>query len=186
MCAAVYTFRYPDVYHSNNAFLQAKMAPREAARPPRRHQDSGTRRHKKRKSGQRKHTSTSEETDSGRRSHSLSADALAQLNRDNARRSARAKRESESRPIREPERKPKRAIRDGYREARGSPDEREDRHRAKRKRRVVSGAILEEGRGSRGLRGGGGHSYDSLEKDNNYAWPEPKNKRKRLCETSPL
>lgn len=158
------------------------MAPRDAARPSRRHHDSGTRRHKKRKSSHRKHASTSEEADSGRRSHSLSADALAQLNRDNARRSSHTRRVSELRPLREPERKPKRAHRD--KEARGSPGDREERHRAKRKRRVVSGAILEEGRGSHGLRGGHGYSYDSLEKDDHYGWPEPKkNKRKRLCET---
>jgi glucan 1,3-beta-glucosidase len=119
---------------------------------------------------------------------------LAQLNRHNARTStsARPQRESIPKPKREeqpkpkkqrePERRPKRSPIDEY-DARLEDDyrDREWRRQRKKKQRIVSGAILEEGR-SRHLRGGAG-SYDSLEreKDEIYAWEPPaQNKKKRL------
>lgn len=173
------------------------MAPRESSR---RHRDSTANRHpKKRKSSSRKQRPESEEGSSSRSSHGLSADALAELNRHNAR-------NAPSRPRREriPEPKPKRETpkrdRDYDRRRnrisreecddddedrlyydRDSKRERErERTRQKRKSRVVSGAILEEGR-SKHLRGGAG-SYDSLEREKEELYdypPPPANKKKR-------
>ncbi len=52
-----------------------------------------------------------------------------------------------------------------------------------RKKRVVSGAVMEEGREKRHLRGGAGgtSSYDSLEKEEIYEVQDPKKSKKRLC-----
>lgn len=170
------------------------MAPREGGtRPSKRQRESAANKHhKKRKSGSRHTPKSASEGDSSRRSHPLSADALAELNRHNARESTSARPRRESIPIPRPEarpkprkeeRKPKRASRDEY-DDRLRDDEYRDkewrRHR-KKKQRIVSGAVLEEGR-SRHLRGGAG-SYDSLEreKDEAYAWAPPaKNKKKRI------
>lgn len=54
------------------------------------------------------------------------------------------------------------------------------------KRRVVSGAVMEEGRVKSGLRGGGRGewSQDSLEKDYYNTKAPKKRKKKRLCECS--
>lgn len=161
------------------------MTPRESGRPSRKSRDAERRRHEKRKSSHRKNHSSSEDADSSGRSHALSANALAQLNRENARRSTQARRESDLRAQERRERRAKRAKRDrdDDREVRRPADARDERHRKRRKQRVVSGAILEEGRGVSGIRGGTGGSYDSLEKEDFPPWPDPsKKKRKRLCE----
>ncbi|OIW25207.1 glycoside hydrolase [Coniochaeta ligniaria NRRL 30616] len=168
------------------------MAPREGTRPSKRHRESAANKHhKKRKSSSRPRPKSASEGDSSRSSHGLSADALAELNRHNDRQSTNArprgsiprpKPEGKSKPRKE-ERKSKRPPRDDY-DDRLQDDEYRDkewRRQRKKKQRIVSGAILEEGR-SRHLRGGAG-SYDSLEreKDEAYAWPPPaKNKRKRI------
>ncbi|KAB5566890.1 glucan 1,3-beta-glucosidase 2 [Coniochaeta sp. 2T2.1] len=163
------------------------MAPREGTRPSKRHRESAAdKHHKKRKSSSRPKSKPTSEPDSTRSGHALSADALAELNRHNARHSSsRPRRESISRAKpevvrskpRKEERKPKRIPRDNYDE--DDYRDTEWRRQRKKKQRVVSGAILEEGR-SKHLRGGAG-SYDSLEreKDGLYTWQPPRNNKKK-------
>jgi glucan 1,3-beta-glucosidase len=120
---------------------------------------------------------------------------LAQLNQHNARHApSRPRRETIPQPSPKRERDPrpkrdrdydkrqKRVSRDEYDEDdRLYHDRERERARQKKKQRVVSGAILEEGR-SRHLRGGAG-SYDSLEREKDELYsqvPPPKNKKKRL------
>jgi len=90
---------------------------------------------------------------------------------------------SSPRKEREPERKHKRPPREEYPERLDDGyKDKEYRRQRKKKQRIVSGAILEEGRSKGHLRGGAG-SYDSLEreKDDLYAWAPPKkNKKKRI------
>lgn len=80
-------------------------------------------------------------------------------------------------------------ARDDYRElARDAERDRHDRHRERekrrgdgKKRRVVSGAVMEEGRVKSGLRGGGQWSEESLEKDYYNTKAPKKRSKKRLC-----
>ncbi|KAF4868804.1 putative glucan 1,3-beta-glucosidase D [Colletotrichum siamense] len=175
--------------------------------------DSSGRKHQHKKRRSQDQRSRRPATDSGesRGSQTLSADALAQLNQENTRRPKRrgsdarprdperdAERERLRRERRErrarraaaesadaprekdpPRERPRRVQKEEYRDL---PYEkpRKDRHK---KKRVVSGAILEEGRGSRGLRGGGWSSTDSnsLEKERLVDDPPgPIKKRKKL------
>ncbi|KAH7312402.1 glycoside hydrolase superfamily [Stachybotrys elegans] len=158
------------------------MAPRASGRPKHRqserhdrherherrerHAASSSRNpHRSRRPSTSRPATSSDEAASGRRSNGLSADALAQLNRDNARQS------------RKPER-PKRVRREDYKETVRNPD-RVHKQSKGRKKRVVSGAIVEEGRAPTRLRGGG-WSEDSYEKEDFYQRPEPKRRKKKL------
>ncbi|KFA46674.1 hypothetical protein S40293_10197 [Stachybotrys chartarum IBT 40293] len=142
------------------------MAPRESERARRERTAASSRRnqHRKKRSRATRPTSSSEESGSARRSNALSADALAQLNRDNVRHQ------------RKPERA-KRVRREEYRETAQNPD-RGHRHDKRKKKRVVSGAIVEEGRARPGLRGGG-WSDEGYEKEDFYQKPIPKRRRKK-------
>lgn len=150
-----------------------RIMARESSRPGHGH------RHSSREPGSRQQhnkqkTSASEEGRSAGTSHMLSSDALAQLNRANARRS------TQHVPV---------ERRQGAKQ--GKKDRgREGERKRQRKRRAVSGAIVEEGRGSRGLgdlrglRGGArSRGYDGLEKEDLYEGSEPQTRtnRKRLC-----
>ncbi|KAH7019263.1 glycoside hydrolase superfamily [Ilyonectria destructans] len=163
------------------------MAPRESSRPsrgqrPRDRQRNGqsakkTGNKKKKSQGSRRPPSGSDESrgeDRGESrgesrgegsSKSLSAGALADLNKEHIRQKRRAERA-------------KRANRDEYRD-RDRNLERPRKDRKDKKRRVVSGAIMEEGRAS-GLRGGNNRwSDDSLDKDF-YNKERPKKSKKKL------
>ena len=167
------------------------MAPRETARPSQRHRDSAAKRHhhKRRKSSSRPHRST-DESRSGAGGQSLSIDALARLNEANNRQNSTRDRVKELQKEREQwearEKRRKRESRtrrvhgEEYHEV-GRVEEKPRRHRKEAKRRVVSGAYLEEGR-SRHLGGirGGGSSYDSVEKEDLYHKPKPRWNKKRL------
>ncbi|TDZ17035.1 putative glucan 1,3-beta-glucosidase D [Colletotrichum orbiculare MAFF 240422] len=194
------------------------MAPGESRSSSHRPRDSSGRKHQQKKRRSREQGSRRPATDSGdsraeRRSQTLSADALAQLNQGNTRRHRR--RDSEARPDRTRDRERDRERdTDADREARRARrEERRERHKAeyrdapkerpkrvqreeyedvvyekprrdhKKKKRVVSGAILEEGRGSRGLRGGGWSSSDNNSIEKEYLVddpPKPVKKRKKL------
>ncbi|KAH7157589.1 glycoside hydrolase superfamily [Dactylonectria estremocensis] len=167
------------------------MAPRESSRPSRGHRPRDRQRNgqsakktgnKKRKSqGSRRPVSGSDETPTEgrgesrgesrgqsrgeRSSKSLSAGALADLNKEQLRQKRR-------------EERAKRASRDEYRDRDRDP-EKPRKPRREKKRRVVSGAIMEEGRAS-GLRGGNNRwSDDSLDKDF-YQKERPKKSKKKL------
>ncbi|KAF7548526.1 hypothetical protein G7046_g8645 [Stylonectria norvegica] len=107
-----------------------------------------------------------------RRSQGLSAGALDQLNRETARPKKRSERPLE---------RPKRVNRDEYRVV-DPEEERPRKHRKDKdkRKRVVSGAIMEEGRAKSGLRGGGGWSEDSIEKEDFYHKSKPKKSKKKL------
>ena len=190
----------------NSSTIPIQMAPREAERPPRRHRESGAHRHKRRRSSSKRHRSGTREPPSEQSSHPLSAGALERLNRQNA---INPPHKRDARPKAEPERRPKKKARgEEYRDS-GKPKDRghggrdkhdkhdrhdrhgihgahgghggHDDHRGRSKRRVVSGAILEEGKGGR-LRGGALSSEDSLEKDKYYPMPaSSRNRKKRWC-----
>lgn len=122
-----------------------------------------------------------DESQAERSTHTLSTDALARYNREQERkkrRAERAARRGEGPVI--PERA-KRASRDGYR----SEDhhiERPKKHAKSKKRRVVSGAVMEEGMARSGIRGGGSFSDDGYEKEDFYREPRKKKKnKKKLC-----
>lgn len=108
-----------------------------------------------------------------RSSNTLSAGALAQLNQENARQKAKSER-------------PKRVKREDYRAVDREPDryeraERPRKHdRHDKKRRVVSGAVMEEGMARSGIRGGG-WSEDSFDKEDFYQKSQPKKNKKKLC-----
>ncbi|QPG94445.1 hypothetical protein C2857_006082 [Epichloe festucae Fl1] len=164
------------------------MAPRESTRPDkhrRRHRqgegESTRNQHsRKRSSAQRPAAASNfEESRQERRSNgssqkTLSSGALAQLNRENERRKQRADKERRKRQ------------RGDYHEVDATPRStpQKSRKQAKsKKRRVVSGAVMEEGRvrGS-GLRGGGSWGGDELEKEDyhRYAKDEKPNNKKKL------
>ncbi|KAG5984022.1 hypothetical protein E4U55_006387 [Claviceps digitariae] len=167
------------------------MAPRESTRPDRHRQhrnrqgapESRTNQHRKKQSTSRRPAATSnseESRDEGRSrgssSHkALSSGALAQLDRENERRKQRADRERR-----------KRQREGGYEEVNGTPRstprKSPDTHGKSKKRRVVSGAVMEEGRvRSSGLRGGGSWAEDEIEREKYYAKTRsPKKKKKKL------
>ena len=147
------------------------MAPKESSRSKHRHRDgheesSRKHQHKKRRSKTSRPETSSDDSGSGRRSNALSANALAQLNREQARHKHRSERD-------------KRVRREDYRAAAQQPD-RLPREKHRSKKRVVSGAIVEEGRAPIGLRGGA-WSEESYEKADFYQRPAPKKNRKKLC-----
>jgi len=162
------------------------MAPKEPQKPSQRQRESsGKKHHHKRRRSEtvpspRKSESAPEESRRDRRSHPpLSAGALAQLGVQNTRSSPR--RASESRPHRAVGRRDSREAQQLLAERRIA--ERSRNHHKNRKRRVVSGAALEEGRGIRGLRGGAVSTDYSLGKDDLYHRPRSKKNRKKLCES---
>ncbi|KAG6023190.1 hypothetical protein E4U41_002079 [Claviceps citrina] len=169
------------------------MPPRESARPDRHRQrhrrgeaESRTNQHRRKRSRSRRPAATAdrEETatrDGGRSRGSssqkrLSSGALAQLNRDNERRKLRADRE----------RRKRQRGGGGYEEVDATPrstPRKSKRPPESKNRRVVSGAVMEEGRAKRsGLRGGGSWGGDELEKEDYYAkkMRPKKNDKKRL------
>ncbi|KAJ4263930.1 hypothetical protein NW762_005968 [Fusarium torreyae] len=161
------------------------MPSRESSRPSHSHRprDRDRDRHGQRKNGQRKKRSqTSRRPVSGsedsrdRGSRTLSANALADLERENARQKKRSERAS--RAHRDESRKPER--RDEQRRRDREPDKPRT-HRKDKKRRVVSGAIMEEGQARTHLRGGWG-SVDSVEQEKDFYLSKPPKKSKRkLC-----
>ena len=171
--------------HSSD-FLHAHhtMAPKRASRPPahrsrHRNAESSRKKQQRKSSSKPQHhrrpaTSSDESRDEGRSRH-LSANALADLNRENGRQRPRADR-------------PRRPARAEYREARQqTPDSPRQTPRTKKKRRVVSGAVMEEGRVRSGLRGGHGEwSEESWDKADYYARPprRKKSSKKKLCQYS--
>ncbi|KAI5464642.1 glycoside hydrolase superfamily [Mariannaea sp. PMI_226] len=169
------------------------MTPRESSRPSRghRHQDR-ERGHSSRKSGHRRKQSSqgghrpvsgSEDSRAERSSKSLSAGALNELNRKNERQRQRAERAAR---LEERAQRAERAERGGQPRRPRKPDridyreyEEVDRPRNK-KRRVVSGALAEEGRVS-GMRGGINRwSDDSLGEKDYYQAQKPKKSKKKL------
>lgn len=139
----------------------------------------------RRKNGQRKRKSQSSrrpvsgsEDNRDRSSRTLSANALADLERENARQKKRSERasrgykdESRRRERRDEHRKKDRDL---------DPD-RPRTHGKHKKKRVVSGAIMEEGRSKTHLRGGWG-SVDSVEQEKDfYLSKPPKKSKKKLC-----
>ncbi|KAF4974341.1 hypothetical protein FZEAL_8739 [Fusarium zealandicum] len=130
---------------------------------------------KKRSQGTRRPASGSEDS-RDQSSKTLSAGALAYLEKENARRKKRSERAS--RALRDESRRPDRPSRDEHRRRDRDP-ERPRAHRKENKRRVVSGAIMEEGRAKSGLRGGG-WSMDSLEEKDFYQRERPKKSKKKL------
>lgn len=167
------------------------MASREPARPsrnrPRRRQsDNDARRshHKSRKTRRPDAAPTSDESREGKKSRgssqqTLSSGALAQLDRENERRKHRVEKEGRKRYRGEYERMevlPRETPQKSKRPAHNS-----------KKRRIVSGAVMEEGRAGRsGLRGGGSWGADSYEKEEQYRLHRHKKpkRRKKLCESS--
>ncbi|KAF5021062.1 hypothetical protein F66182_6895 [Fusarium sp. NRRL 66182] len=158
------------------------MPPRESSRPSH-SQRPRDRDRERRKNGQRKKRSQGSRrpasgTEEGRdrSSRTLSADALADLERDNARHKKRSERAN--RAHRDESRRPERRDEHRRRDRDRDPDRPRTQHKGK-KRRVVSGAIMEEGQSRAHLRGGGG-SVDSMEqeKDFYHAKPPKKNKKK--------
>lgn len=180
------------------------MPAKESSRRPsqsRRRIDEASRRkdNRKRKSGHGKRPETgsdegrderraargerrSERQEEEPQSRGLSIAALAELDRENQRQKKK------------PER-PKRAKKE-YREIAQDARHvepayfRDEGRRDKRKRRVVSGAVMEEGRVESGLRGGAGNegwrwSEQSLEKADFYQRKSPKKSKKKLCEQTP-
>lgn len=160
------------------------MAPQESSSRPvprarHRHGGEASKRdqHRKRKTHTRRPTASTDESRGEESSQGLSAGALAQLNRANARQKPRGEQRK---------RTPRQAIPEPDTRA---PKTRKHQHVDQRKstkkgkkRRVVSGAVMEEGRvGRQGLRGGGGWSEGSLEKEGLYQRPRKKSRR-RLCE----
>lgn len=161
------------------------MAPRESHRPANRtrHRQAGesSRRnqHRKRRSNTRRPATASDESRDERRSQALSSGALAQLNRDNERRKHKAEKESRRRKHRG----------EHYQEVDTTPrstPRKPRKHDKHKKRRVVSGAVMEEGRAGRsGLRGGGSWGADDFDKEEFYRRPKKKS-RKKLCECNEL
>ena len=147
------------------------MAPRESSKPSNRHrsrQSESARRErehqrKKRSQPRKAVTESSEEgPESARRAPQLSSGALAQLNQQNAHSSRRGDNPRVEKI--KPERT-KRVRREDYVEVERSPAK-SPKHGKKSggKKRVVSGAIMEEGRVRSGIRGGH-YSMDSIEKE---------------------
>lgn len=180
------------------------MAPKESSRPTTRTRqragESATRnQHRKKKSATRRpDTGRSDESREAKPSQKLSIGALAQLNQQSTRPKKRPERPKPDRPRAErqereaqrpnlaerlrPE-KTKRVNRDEYREVQDRSPDKPRRHEreTKRKKRVVSGAIMEEGRARMGLRGGGASSQESNEKEDYYQRPKKKQPKRKLC-----
>lgn len=131
---------------------------------PRKHGQSG----QKRRSHTRRPATASDDAGEDRGSHSLSSGALAQLNKEHAKRKKTPdRRRSSYRPV-------DRIVEQEHIRPRKKP-----RHK---KKRVVSGAIMEEGRARRH----GRHwSDESFEKEEYYHKPPSKWKNKKLCKTRP-
>lgn len=162
----------------------------EDRRRSRQHDTSGRNQHRKKRSrDQRPNTGTDESR--GDSSHALSSEALAQLERRNQRdkrKAERTRRTSRGANYHEVEQSPRRErerTRDHDRERRrertaDAPREKpQATAKDRKKRRVVSGAIMEEGRArGSGLRGGRGEEHrwseQSLDKEDYYHRPKAK------------
>ncbi|KAF4449705.1 hypothetical protein F53441_7042 [Fusarium austroafricanum] len=136
----------------------------------------------RRKNGQRKRKSQSSrrpvsgsEDSRDRRSRTLSANALEDLEKENARqkkRSERARRDNRGESRRR-ERQDEHRRRDRDRD----PDKSRT-HGKNKKKRVVSGAVMEEGRSGTHLRGGWG-SIDTVEQEKDFYLSKPPKKSKK-------
>ncbi|KAF4981833.1 hypothetical protein FDECE_17624 [Fusarium decemcellulare] len=161
------------------------MPPRESSRPSHRPRERDRQRNgqssrknanRKKKSQASRRPASGSEDSRDRGSKTLSAGALADLDRENARQKKRSERAS--RGTRDGSRRPERVIRDEQRRRDRDPDK-PRAHRKEKKRRVVSGAIMEEGRAKTELRGGWG-SIDSMEEKDFYHRQKPKKSKKKL------
>lgn len=152
--------------------MPSKDSPRRGSRRPRpKHGESSRRNHqKKRRSHTRRPGTSSDDTGETRGSHSLSSGALAQLEKENAKRKKHAERDRRRASHRREE--PRRNA-DAEREHLRS---RKHKHK---KKRVVSGAIMEEGRAKGHNRG---WSEDSYEKEELLPRPKKRWNKKRLRE----
>ncbi|KJZ78483.1 hypothetical protein HIM_01874 [Hirsutella minnesotensis 3608] len=152
-----------------------ESTPRPAPRARRRNGgESSSKNPQRKKRTQTRRTGTSSEGDAS--SRALSAGALAQLNRENARQNPKPERRKRPRrdETHEHEATPPRPRRQSH----ASPQK---NNKGTKKKRVVSGAVMEEGRVRRsGLRGGGAWSEKSLEKEDLYQKPKKKKSRKKL------
>ncbi|ODA82407.1 hypothetical protein RJ55_00914 [Drechmeria coniospora] len=157
------------------------MAPREPSRPAHRHRDRTSdavrkNQHKKKKHKAKRPATASDESKDGRETHSLSSGALAQLEREHARQKHKTQRRK--RPPREPKD-------DQDEKVKGEPEmpavKARKQNRRARKKRMVSGAIMEEGRvRNSGMRAGGSWSEDSFEKEAFFHRPRQKKSKKKL------
>lgn len=166
------------------------MAPRESSRPANRHrhrQGQSSRKDQHRKRRSQRPAPESSESRAERSSAALSAGALAQLDREyqrQKRRSERSERAERRERVERPERSRRRNRDEPHAVEREHVVEKPRKQHNGKKKRVVSGAILEEGRARSGLRGGRGGSEDSFEKEDYYAEAKPKKSRKKLCKES--
>ncbi|CAJ0547987.1 Ff.00g047410.m01.CDS01 [Fusarium sp. VM40] len=155
---------------------------RSSSQQPRTRTRDRDRDRERRKNGQRKRKSESSrrpvpdsEDNRDRSSRTLSANALADLERENARQKKRSERAS--RAYKGESRKPPRS--EEYRKiARDRDPDRPRTHGKSKKKRVVSGAIMEEGHSKAHLRGGGG-SVDTVEQEKDYYRSKPPKKNKK-------
>lgn len=146
-------------------------SPRSANRPRNRQGESSRRnQHRKKRAQTRRPGSGSDETNGERSSKSLSSGALDQLNRENAKQKKHAERRQRGGHAAE------------YRNAEQTPLRNPRAHTKHKKKRVVSGAVMEEGR-ARGGRQRGEWREDSLDKEEFYLPQRRKAKpKKKLCE----
>lgn len=176
------------------------MAPRHSAARPanghrHRHGDPSKRKHdRKRRSHAQRPGTSSDESRNEAGSAALSREALARLERENARHKRKTERTKKAKgaDYREvnQEQSPKRERHKSRPKDEERPKAAKDDKKKKKKRRVVSGAIMEEGRAQgAGLRGGRGDEWrwsdQSFEKGDFYRRPPPKKtkRRKKLCES---
>lgn len=176
---------------TSTAMARRQSSSRPANRHRERHGESSGRYKDRKRRSQAQRPGTS--SDESRGSHSLSADALARLERENARQKRRAGRTKKAKGAnyREVDQEPRRErARERTRDRERDRDEDRGRERPKdkdrkKKRRVVSGAVMEEGRAKSGLRGGQNNEWrwsdQSFEKEDYYHRPRPKKSRKKLC-----
>ncbi|KAF5657817.1 glucan 1,3-beta-glucosidase [Fusarium heterosporum] len=155
---------------------------RSSSQRPRNRDRERERDRDRRKNGQRKRKSQSSrrpvsesEDNRDRKSRTLSANALADLERENARQKKRSERAS--RAYRDESRKPGRSDDHRRRERDRDPDKPRT-HGKNKKRRVVSGAVMEEGQAKTHIRGGWG-SVDSVEQEKDFYLNKPPKKNKK-------
>ena len=153
--------------------MPSKDSPRRGSRRPRpKHGESARRNHqRKRRSHTKRPGTSSDDTGETRGSHSLSPGALAQLEKENAKRKKQAEKE-------------RRKASHRREEPRRDPDAerahlRSRKQQKNKKKRVVSGAIMEEGRAKGHNRG---WSEDSYEKEEYLPRPKKRWNKKKLRE----
>ncbi len=167
---------------------------RQADRHRHRHSESaGRTQHRKQRARRQRPETSSEAT---RESQPLSVDALARLERENARQKRKAEKTRKSRgaSYQEVDQEPRRErAKERARHRDGDRHQKRERQHEQlkpskgrgKKRRVVSGAIMEEGRVESGLRGGRNEEWrwsdQSYTKEEYYRPKRQKKSRKKLC-----